>query len=166
MTPDAATPVVEDRMDARALGALLVNSGMIALAAVRHMRIVFANPAFHALFRAAGPLTGRDLADLVSDTGGDRLIDALLAATRGSVGYAGRGLRGAEPSFDLELHLECAELDGAMTVLAFASDVTEQYRSKERLAYLAFSDVLTGLPNRALLSDRLHQALLAARRYA
>jgi len=165
MMSDAAPPTADDRMDARSLGALLVNSGMIALASVRHGLIVFANPAFHLLFHATRPLTGCVLADIVSDTGDDRLTDALVAAAYGPVGYSGSGHRGEEPSFDVELHLECAEPDGEPTVLAFASDVTEQYRSKERLSYLAFSDVLTGLPNRALLADRLHQTLAAARRH-
>jgi diguanylate cyclase (GGDEF)-like protein/hemerythrin-like metal-binding protein len=165
MMSDAAPPTVNDRMDARSLGALLINSGMIALAAIRHGRIVFANPAFHSLFHATGPLTDCVLANIVSDTGGDRLTDALLGAAQGPVGYSGCGHRGNELSFDLELHLECAEPDGEPTVLAFASDVTEQSRSKERLSYLAFSDVLTGLPNRALLADRLHQTLAAARRH-
>lgn len=166
MTSDVATPTVDDQMDARSLGALLVNSGMIALAAARHGRIVFANPAFHSLFHAARPLTGCVLADIVGDSGDDRLTDAIQAAAHGPVGYSGRGHRGEEPSFDLELHLECAEPDGEPTVLLFASDVTEQSRSNERLSYLAFSDVLTGLPNRALLVDRLHQTLAMARRYA
>jgi len=37
-------------------------------------------------------------------------------------------------------------------------------QSKERLAYLSLHDSLTGLPNRAMLEDRLHQALLRADR--
>jgi diguanylate cyclase (GGDEF)-like protein/hemerythrin-like metal-binding protein len=166
MISDTGTPVVSDRMDVRSLGTLLVNSTMIALAAIRQGRIVFANPAFHSLFHATGPLTGRALADIVDDTGEDRLSHAIQAAPCGSVGYAGSGRRGEEPPFDLELNFEHAELAGEPTVLAFASDVTQHARSRERLSYLAFSDVLTGLPNRALLADRLHQALLGARRYA
>jgi diguanylate cyclase (GGDEF)-like protein/hemerythrin-like metal-binding protein len=166
MMSDTATSTTDDRIDARSLGALLVNSSMIALAAVRHGRIVFANPAFQSLFHVKRPLAGCVLADIVGDTGDDRLSEALVAAARGPVGYSGRGHRGEQPSFDLELHLEYAEPGGEPTVLAFASDVTEQSRSKERLSYLAFSDVLTGLPNRALLADRLHQTLVTARRYA
>ena len=38
-------------------------------------------------------------------------------------------------------------------------------RSQERLMHMAKHDALTGLPNRSLLDDRLHQALLYADRY-
>jgi diguanylate cyclase (GGDEF)-like protein len=38
-------------------------------------------------------------------------------------------------------------------------------QSQQRLAHMAHHDVLTGLPNRALLDDRLNQAILYAQRY-
>jgi diguanylate cyclase (GGDEF)-like protein/PAS domain S-box-containing protein len=41
----------------------------------------------------------------------------------------------------------------------------ERRRAEERIAFMASHDGLTGLPNRALLKDRLHQAMLYAERY-
>lgn len=44
------------------------------------------------------------------------------------------------------------------------SDVTERWRSSERLRHLAFHDPLTDLPNRALLLERLGQLIVKAER--
>jgi len=43
-------------------------------------------------------------------------------------------------------------------------DVTARKQAEDRIQYLATRDALTGLPNRALLSDRADQAILAAAR--
>ncbi len=43
-------------------------------------------------------------------------------------------------------------------------DITERKRTEEQLNYLAYYDTLTGLPNRALLLERLKQATLDAER--
>ncbi len=45
------------------------------------------------------------------------------------------------------------------------TDITERKRVEAQLLHDAFHDSLTGLPNRALLTDRLEQALLLRRRY-
>lgn len=45
-----------------------------------------------------------------------------------------------------------------------AQDITERKEAEERIQHLAHYDVLTGLPNRALLGDRLLQALSRAGR--
>lgn len=52
--------------------------------------------------------------------------------------------------------------DDKAEIVRFAvvlSDVTELKESQRRLEYLAYYDDLTGLPNRALLSDRMWQAI-------
>jgi diguanylate cyclase (GGDEF)-like protein/PAS domain S-box-containing protein len=45
------------------------------------------------------------------------------------------------------------------TGVAFVLDLSERKRAEERIRYMADHDALTGLPNRALLRDRLQQAL-------
>lgn len=44
------------------------------------------------------------------------------------------------------------------------ADISEHKAARERIEYLAHHDPLTGLPNRALLSDRIQQAIMQADR--
>ncbi len=157
--------VAGSRIDPRSLGTLLLNSDVVALAVLRGGRIVFANPAFLAAFRAS-ELAGVAVADIVLDARDDSLTNALADAELAPACWVGTGCRDNEPPFDLELRLEPVMLDGEAIVIAFAWDVTQQHRASEHLACLAYSDPLTGLANRALFADRLHQAILRARRDA
>jgi diguanylate cyclase (GGDEF)-like protein/PAS domain S-box-containing protein len=49
-------------------------------------------------------------------------------------------------------------------VIVISHDVTERKKIEEQLRHVSYHDVLTGLPNRILLSDRLKQAIAAAKR--
>lgn len=63
-----------------------------------------------------------------------------------------------EPQFDLQ---------GVFTGYhGVGKDITERKQIEERIKHLSLHDVLTGLPNRALLQDRLKQALTYAARYS
>jgi len=155
-----------ERIDPRRLGAAMMNSAAIAIAVVRHGEIVFANPAFVAIFRAAGSLIGVPFTEFVADADGDRVTAALAAARQSPSRCFAAGRRGDDPPFDLELSLECAVFDDEPLVIAFAWDATEQQRCRERLTFLAYTDPLTGLANRSLFADRLHDAMLCARRHA
>ena len=48
--------------------------------------------------------------------------------------------------------------------VAVVTDITDKKRAEQELRYLANYDTLTGLPNRALLSERLSRAVVRARR--
>ena len=74
----------------------------------------------------------------------------------------GRRKDGTEFPVDISLSgLETAE---GLVSMAFIRDVTSRKETEDALTYQAMHDALTGLPNRALLVDRLDQALQRARR--
>ncbi|RZI44791.1 EAL domain-containing protein [Herbaspirillum sp. HC18] len=54
--------------------------------------------------------------------------------------------------------------DTAQEGVAFVLDLSDRKEAEERIRYMADHDALTALPNRALLQDRLHQALAYAHR--
>ena len=49
-------------------------------------------------------------------------------------------------------------------VVVISRDVTERKKIEEKLRHLSYHDMLTGLPNRILFSDRLKQAIATAKR--
>ncbi len=64
--------------------------------------------------------------------------------------------------------LLAGELDAngqVMAVIGVGQDVTEAVENQARIHHLAFFDSLTDLPNRALLTDRLNQAVAKASRH-
>jgi diguanylate cyclase (GGDEF)-like protein/PAS domain S-box-containing protein len=59
---------------------------------------------------------------------------------------------------DVEVAVDDLDIDGRLTTLVLARDVTDERRLEAELQQRAFHDSLTGLPNRALLSDRFEHA--------
>jgi diguanylate cyclase (GGDEF)-like protein/PAS domain S-box-containing protein len=76
----------------------------------------------------------------------------------------------AVPETGRRLYLSgvAAPLRGAdgeiLTGICVVTDLTERMRAEELVEHLAFSDLLTDLPNRSLLRDRLRQAIADAER--
>jgi diguanylate cyclase (GGDEF)-like protein/PAS domain S-box-containing protein len=72
--------------------------------------------------------------------------------------WGGKTFRGhVEPLRDIDARI--------VGTIAVAFDITERKIAEQRLAYFAQYDPLTDLPNRALLEDRLTQAMGMARRH-
>ena len=77
------------------------------------------------------------------------------------------GVRADGHRLPVELSLtvvEDARGRAAAVVYGFVRDISERRRGEEQLAYLAYHDPLTGLPNRALVEQQLDLALARARR--
>jgi diguanylate cyclase (GGDEF)-like protein/PAS domain S-box-containing protein len=51
------------------------------------------------------------------------------------------------------------------SILAINTDISQRKATEREIQRLAFYDALTGLPNRMLLMDRMHQALASAQRH-
>ena len=72
--------------------------------------------------------------------------------------WAGKTFRGhVEPLRDIDSRI--------VGTIAVAFDITERKIAEQRLAYFAQYDPLTDLPNRALLEDRMMQAISMAQRH-
>ena len=67
-------------------------------------------------------------------------------------------------SFIARVTVTAIRQDGKSLLHVVWNDITEQKRARERIEFLAYKDPLTGLPNRLLGQDRLHQALASAQR--
>jgi diguanylate cyclase (GGDEF)-like protein/PAS domain S-box-containing protein len=100
----------------------------------------------------------------------------------GDVAQAAQLFQGAITGYKLEKRFVCKDgsvIWGELTAtvirdaggaalygVGMVQDITARKQAEETIQQLAFHDVLTGLPNRALLKDRLEVALAAARRDA
>ncbi len=75
------------------------------------------------------------------------------------------GLHKDASEFSIELSLAKWESSEGWFVSAVMRDITERKQAELQIQSLAFSDPLTGLPNRRMLMDRLEQALVGAVRH-
>jgi len=89
----------------------------------------------------------------------DTLIERLLQQKR-----AYRLRRKDGSALDAELSAALIPYDGNEALCIMVKDITERKQFEETLFFQANHDLLTGIPNRYLLLDRLEQALAAARR--
>jgi diguanylate cyclase (GGDEF)-like protein/PAS domain S-box-containing protein len=67
-------------------------------------------------------------------------------------------------TFWVEVNLRYALIGNQHRVLSVVRDITDQKNAEEQIRHLAHFYPLTDLPNRALFSDRLQQALATAKR--
>jgi diguanylate cyclase (GGDEF)-like protein/PAS domain S-box-containing protein len=119
-----------------------------------------------------GELLGRDWFDtVVPDDGRAQARDGYLQALHGTGETAVHESAVLTGDGDVRVvawrHTVVRDRDGVVTAtMSSGVDLTERRAAEEQIAYLAYHDSLTGLPNRALLQEHLDLALARGRRQA
>lgn len=104
----------------------------------------------------------RKLTELAGSTTAEQIEHRI--ASRSRRGHERYELAYAHPDggtriFEIAASPISLNVDGATGTLAMISDVTDSRRIENELQHRALHDALTGLPNRALLDDRISMAL-------
>lgn len=161
LAADAASGPEE--LDSATVSRLLTGSRAVPFAVVRMGRFVFANPAFKTLFRAGAGVVGMPLIGLIAARDRTGIGELLADLDEMPMTFRGQALRRDGTVFDVELFLARETFDGMPTICVFGEDVTSRRLSEQHLSDLAYTDMLTGLPNRARVLDRLRDAIVEAR---
>ena len=107
--------------------------------------------------------------DLVEKGDGEFINRFLRSRESGLIGVAGyeiSALRANGQRFPLELSTSEMILKGHRYFVCIARDITDRKLVEENTRYAAHHDYLTGLPNRALFTDRLKYAIALSKRNA
>jgi len=145
----------------------LLNNDLIGIVTVKDRTIVWASPAFEKMMGyGSGELAGTPT-----------LANYLDPATHAAIGAEAYATLAAGGVFrkQVQLHRKdgsCIWLDASAELLNAQTgeslwgfiDITQRKLMEDQVRQLAFHDVLTGLPNRRLLLDRLGQAMSASKR--
>ncbi|NKF21426.1 sensor domain-containing protein [Solimonas marina] len=109
-------------------------------------------------------MTPLDISDELDETRFNEYLDKLRDGGQESIVYRCRHRRRDGTNYPVEVRLNLSREEQPPVFMAIAADISERLEGEARLEQLAHYDALTGLPNRVMLRDRLHQAVIAQRR--
>jgi diguanylate cyclase (GGDEF)-like protein/PAS domain S-box-containing protein len=104
----------------------------------------------------------KELADAFRENDRTALTSGQASRNEEWITYASDGHRALLETTKMPMRTPDGRLVG---VLGISHDITERDVHQRQLEHIAHFDTLTGLPNRVLLADRLHQALAQAQRH-
>jgi diguanylate cyclase (GGDEF)-like protein/PAS domain S-box-containing protein len=116
-------------------------------------------------------LVGQKVKNIIPDGFAERLIaDALRSAEDALAQQIGTGIelngrRKDGSEFPIEIMLSPLESAEGILVTAAIRDITTRKKAEAQMTHSAEHDFLTDLPNRLLLNDRVHQAIILAERH-
>jgi PAS domain S-box-containing protein len=117
---------------------------------------------------AQSHFTHRELLGLVDPNDRRRVRSTIVAAIRGRRGYSIEHRiitpDGTERIIYQEAEVQVGNGYKFERICGIIQDVTERRRAEQKIRYLAFFDSVTGLPNRAFLTQLLNQAIESAKR--
>ena len=148
------------------LTSLMEVAGDVAFRLSSNGAILYASQRTIELIEPGGMLNERLLASLVSpadQVAMERVLKQAIESHQPSRVNVRMNAHNVTLWFELQV-TAYADASGAMELLAVGRDISGQHATEERLRHMATHDVLTGLPNRSLLSDRLGMAVAQARR--
>ncbi len=132
-------------------------------------RIVFFNQAVvEATGYSAAEIPTTAFVDLIHPDDRAMVVERHLRRLKGEIfggTYVMRTLRKNGDIRHMNLTGVSIVWEGRPATLNFFSDITARVNAEAELAFQAYHDPLTGLPNRTLFSDRLNLALARARRH-
>ncbi|MBT0570847.1 EAL domain-containing protein [Curvibacter sp. CHRR-16] len=144
------------------LRTLMDNTGDVIVRYDKSLRCVFANKVLHSEMRDSQlPLLGATPTDRYGSTPHAFELEEQLKrvfSTRESVQFEWKrpAHNGQTVYFLVHISPEFNDAGVLETALLVARDISELQASRERIHQMAFYDGLTGLPNRALLHERLN----------
>lgn len=85
--------------------------------------------------------------------------------TEGSAFFESMGMRADGSTYSSEVHARLLELTDGAVMVSVVRDIMERKRSDAAVHAMAYHDMLTGLPNRVLFSERAEQAMADTHRH-